>query len=204
MPTELPPNARGMSTERQLETLFKALADRTRLRILGLLLGGEVCVCDIHESLKIPQPRASRHLAYLRRAGLVEARRKGLWVHYRLAPAADAVRGAVVGAVGHALGHVPAVARDRQRLDKRTGCCAPLWAAAGPNFRSVGEVRPAPFACCAPDTAAELPFDVAQGTPSPRRGVKFGPTAEPSASPAGTADGHPHSPDPSSSGESSA
>ena len=70
----------------KMETLFKALADATRLRILGLLLTGEVCVCDIHESLKIPQPKASRHLAYLRRSGLVETRRDGLWVHYRLAP----------------------------------------------------------------------------------------------------------------------
>ena len=68
-----------------METLFKALADATRLRILGLLLTGEVCVCDIHESLKIPQPKASRHLAYLRKAGLVDTRREGLWMHYRLA-----------------------------------------------------------------------------------------------------------------------
>src|SRR5581483_2236938 len=66
---------------RDMETLFKALADETRLRILGLLLSGEVCVCDIHESLKIPQPKASRHLAYLRRAGLVDTRREGLWIH---------------------------------------------------------------------------------------------------------------------------
>src|SRR5712692_8448887 len=58
----------------EMERLFKALADATRLRILGLLLTGEVCVCHIHESLKIPQPKASRHLAYLRRAGLVETR----------------------------------------------------------------------------------------------------------------------------------
>ena len=69
----------------EMETLFKALADATRLRILGLLLTGEVCVCDIHESLKIPQPKASRHLAYLRRSGLVDTRRDGLWIHYRLA-----------------------------------------------------------------------------------------------------------------------
>ena len=71
--------------------MFKALADATRLRILGLLLTGEVCVCDIHESLKIPQPKASRHLAYLRRAGLVETRREGLWIHYRMATLADPV-----------------------------------------------------------------------------------------------------------------
>ncbi len=56
----------------EMETLFKALADATRLRILGLLLTGEVCVCHIHESLKISQPKASRHLAYLRRSGLVD------------------------------------------------------------------------------------------------------------------------------------
>ena len=141
-----------------LETLFKALADRTRLRILGLLLGGEVCVCDIHESLKIPQPKASRHLAYLRRAGLVEGRKKGLWVHYRLALGADAVRGAVVDAVGHALGHVPAVARDRQRLDKRTGCCAPLPADVGPNVSSVGHGR-SMFACCTPPEAEPAAAD---------------------------------------------
>src|SRR4051795_10478549 len=71
-------------TMAELERLFQALADGTRLRILGLLLTGEVCVCDIHETLKIPQPTASRHLAYLRRTGLVDTRRDGLWVHYRV------------------------------------------------------------------------------------------------------------------------
>ena len=75
-----------MATQSQaIERLFQALGDATRLRILGLLLTGEVCVCDIHESLKISQPKASRHLAYLRRAGLVAARREGLWMYYRLA-----------------------------------------------------------------------------------------------------------------------
>src|ERR1700716_1985131 len=69
----------------EMESVFKALADTTRLRILGLLLTGEVCVCHIHESLRIPQPKASRHLAYLRRSGLVATRRDGLWIHYRLA-----------------------------------------------------------------------------------------------------------------------
>ena len=67
-----------------LEGLLRALADDTRLRILGLLAGGEVCVCNIHGALGIPQPTASRHLAYLRRAGLVAGRKQGLWVHYRL------------------------------------------------------------------------------------------------------------------------
>src|SRR2546429_7139464 len=87
----------------EMETLFKALADATRLRILGLLLTGEVCVCHIHESLKIPQPKASRHLAYLRKAGLVETRRDGLWVNYRMAVLPHPVLGAIVDAVRHAL-----------------------------------------------------------------------------------------------------
>jgi ArsR family transcriptional regulator len=109
----------------EMESLFKALADATRLRILGLLLAGEVCVCDIHESLRIPQSKASRHLAYLRRAGLVESRRNGLWIHYRLGTLPDPVLAAIVEAVAHALTHVDVLHRDGERLHKRTGCCVP-------------------------------------------------------------------------------
>jgi ArsR family transcriptional regulator, arsenate/arsenite/antimonite-responsive transcriptional repressor len=109
----------------EMETLFKALADATRLRILGLLLTGEVCVCHIHESLKIPQSKASRHLAYLRRSGLVETRREGLWIHYRLGRLPDPILAAIVDAVRHALSHLDTVHRDAERLQKRTGCCVP-------------------------------------------------------------------------------
>jgi ArsR family transcriptional regulator, arsenate/arsenite/antimonite-responsive transcriptional repressor len=126
----------------EMENLFKALADATRLRILGLLLSGEVCVCDIHESLKIPQPKASRHLAYLRRAGLVETRRDGLWIHYRLGTLADPVLAALGDAVRHALAHTDTVHRDGERLQKRTGCCVP----------APGDV--AAQSCCAPQPAA--------------------------------------------------
>src|SRR5690349_8654305 len=115
---------------RGLETTFKALADSTRLRILGLLLTGEVCVCHIHESLRIPQPKASRHLAYLRRAGLVEARREGLWMHYRLADLPDPVLRAVTDTLRHALTHLDAVHKDADRLHKKTGCALPV---AGPS-----------------------------------------------------------------------
>ena len=117
----------------EMETLFKALADDTRLRILGLLLGGEICVCDIHETLKIPQSMASRHLAYLRRAGLVDTRREGLWIHYRLAQPADPVIAAVADSVKHALTHVDAIQRDGGRLKKRTGCCMPAPGEVGGN-----------------------------------------------------------------------
>jgi ArsR family transcriptional regulator len=109
----------------EMEALFKALADGTRLRILGLLLAGEVCVCDIQDSLKSPQSKVSRHLAYLRQAGLVETRREGLWIHYRLGTVADPVLAAVVDAVRHALTHAEIVRRDGARLQKRTGCCVP-------------------------------------------------------------------------------
>jgi ArsR family transcriptional regulator len=108
-----------------METLFKALADETRLRIVGLLLTGEVCVCDIHESLKIPQSKASRHLAYLRRTGLVETRRSGLWIHYRLGQQSDPVFAAVFDAVRHGLSHLETVQKDAERLRRRTGCCVP-------------------------------------------------------------------------------
>jgi ArsR family transcriptional regulator len=124
-----------------METLFRALADVTRLRILGLLLAGEVCVCDIHETLKIPQPKASRHLAYLRRTGLVETRRDGLWIHYRLGQFADPVLAAVGAAVRHALAHVDDVRRDGERLRKRTGCCVPAPAVVGAG------------SCCRPNPA---------------------------------------------------
>jgi ArsR family transcriptional regulator len=109
----------------ELEAFFKALADATRLRILGLLLTGEVCVCHIHESLKIPQPKASRHLAYLRRAGLVDTRRDGLWIHYRMANLPDPVLQAISQAVTHALAHMEVVQRDADRLTKKNGCCVP-------------------------------------------------------------------------------
>lgn len=102
-----------------LEGLFKALADRTRLRILRLLAHREVCVCDIHGALDIPQPTASRHLAYLRRAGLVATRRDGLWVHYRLADLADPVLQAVLAAAAHAVAHAEVTGRDTRRLGRR-------------------------------------------------------------------------------------
>ena len=102
-----------------LETMFKALADRTRLRILGLLSAGEICVCDIHGSLDLPQPTVSRHLAYLRKSGLVAWRKDGLWVHYKLATLPDPIMQAVLEAVDHALGHLDAQQRDRRRLARR-------------------------------------------------------------------------------------
>ena len=117
--------ARRTGSLADIERLFKALADTTRLRIMNLLLAGEVCVCDIHDTLGIPQPKASRHLAYLRAAGLVDARKEGQWVHYRLSTSTDPVRSVIRDAVTHALGHIEAVRKDAERFEKRTGCCVP-------------------------------------------------------------------------------
>ncbi len=120
----------------RLETVFKALADKTRLRILALLGNDEVCVCHIHDTLRVPQPTASRHLAYLRRTGLVDARREGVWMHYRVSGSLDPVVRAVVDAAVHALTHVPTASRDRRQFarafgavpsasPRTAGCCSP-------------------------------------------------------------------------------
>ena len=69
--------------------LFKTLADPTRLRLLNLLACGETCVCELTDTLRVVQPKVSRHLAHLKRAGLVEARRNGKWMHYRWAKHGD-------------------------------------------------------------------------------------------------------------------
>ena len=88
-----PARATSESDVRQIEPCsgidlaFRAFSDRTRLRILHVLQQGELCVGDMVEILQAPQPRVSRHLAYLRKANLVTVRKSGLWSHYSLAPA---------------------------------------------------------------------------------------------------------------------
>src|SRR5215468_3108942 len=105
---------KGRTTLEQLEDTFKALADRTRLRILVLLGNNEVCVCHIHDSLDLPQPTVSRHLAYLRRAGLVDVRRDGVWMHYQVSRSLNPVIQGVVAAAVHALQQLPVTTQDRK------------------------------------------------------------------------------------------
>ena len=107
------PRLRHAST---LAALCKVLGDETRLRLLALLARGEVCVCELHGSLRLPQPTVSRHLAALRRAGLVAARRDGIWMHYRLAGTLDPVTRTTLDAVLHALTHTETTVRDAARL----------------------------------------------------------------------------------------
>ena len=106
-----------------VDQLFRAFSDRTRLRILNLLLGGELCVCDIVSVLDVPQPTASRHLAYLRRAGLVQARKEGLWHYYKLAPAGSQFHRKLLECLGCCFQDVPQLANDAKRLGRAAKCC---------------------------------------------------------------------------------
>lgn len=101
-----------------LEQLFRALADDTRLRILGLLAAGEVCVCNIHGALDLPQPMVSRHLAYLRKSGLAAARRDGLWMHYSLQVPSDPASAKVLRSALEAIGTVSSAGADRKKLSR--------------------------------------------------------------------------------------
>jgi ArsR family transcriptional regulator len=107
-----------------LQLLFRALADRTRLRLLNLMGEDEVCVCFLVETLKLSQPKISRHLSYLRRAHVVSARRDGKWMHYRLANPPAAHAAAIFAAVRSGLAEDKEMRLDRTRL--RRLCCSPM------------------------------------------------------------------------------
>jgi ArsR family transcriptional regulator, arsenate/arsenite/antimonite-responsive transcriptional repressor len=109
----------------RVDGMFRAFSDRTRLRILNLLRPGELCVCDIVAVLDLPQPKISRHLAYLRRAGLVVGRKNGLWMHYTLAPAKNEFHRKLIECLGCCFGDVPELATDAKRLGTccRSGAC---------------------------------------------------------------------------------
>jgi ArsR family transcriptional regulator len=106
---------------------FRAFSDRTRLRILHLLLGGEYCVGDVVTILRIDQPNASRHLAYLRRAGLATVRKAGQWSYYSLAPAEAPFHQKLLECLACCFGEVPEIQKDEARAAKlkRSGGCCP-------------------------------------------------------------------------------
>ena len=119
-----------------MELLFRALADRTRLRLLSLMADTEICVCFFVEVLGTNQPKISRHLAYLRRARVVSARREGKWMHYRIAEPPDPHAARVFHEVRVWLVQDAEMQRDRERLVKV--CCAPQ-----PPVQLRGAPRPA-------------------------------------------------------------
>jgi len=128
---------KGRAAVDQLQEVFKALADSTRLRILALLGNNEVCVCHLHDSLGLPQPTVSRHLAYLRRTGLVTVRRDGVWMHYRVSTSLAPIAQRVVDVAVESLLEVPTTSQDRKQFQRAFGqlyvldspaggaCCAP-------------------------------------------------------------------------------
>lgn len=110
--------------ERSTQTL-KTFADPVRLRLLSLLSQDrEICVCHLHEALGLPQPTVSRHLAYLRKNGLVAGRKEGLWVYYRLNRARPGLTSVLLGCLGSCLGDAEVFRQDYLRLEHAiTRCC---------------------------------------------------------------------------------
>ena len=106
-----------------LELFFAALADRTRLRLLNLIADDEICVCFFHEVIGTNQPKISRHLAYLKRAGLVSARRDGKWMHYQITEPKNKRAAEVFDKIREMLREDKEMQADRQKL--LNVCCAP-------------------------------------------------------------------------------
>lgn len=106
-----------------LDRFFRALADLTRLRLLNLMSEREICVCYFTEVIDAPQPKISRHLAYLRKAGIVAARREGKWMHYRLTVPRDAHAAAILKTTLSALKADRQMQQDRRRFVQ--ACCGP-------------------------------------------------------------------------------
>jgi ArsR family transcriptional regulator len=110
-----------------VDRMFKGFSDPLRLRILHLLRGGELCVCDLVEILKVPQATASHHLAYLKRSGLVTNRRERYWTYYAVVPGRTAFHKKLLECLDTCFVAVPALAVDgkRARTIRARGACAP-------------------------------------------------------------------------------
>lgn len=122
-----------------MELLFKALADRTRLRLLNLIGDGEVCVCFFVEVLNTNQPKISRHLAYLRKAGVVAGRREGKWIHYRIVEPPNEHAANIFREVRTWLRNDETMQRDRNKLTQL--CCStqlPIQLQRAPRPASLG------------------------------------------------------------------
>lgn len=109
-----------------VDKMFRAFSDATRLRIVNLLRNGELCVCDLVGVLDLPQPKVSRHLSYLRKAGLVQVRKEGLWCYYKLAPSKNAFHAKLLECLSCCFQDVPELRNDAKRLpacSDKGGCC---------------------------------------------------------------------------------
>jgi ArsR family transcriptional regulator, arsenate/arsenite/antimonite-responsive transcriptional repressor len=106
-----------------MERLYQALGDTTRLRLLNLMGDQEICVCYFVEVLGQPQPKISRHLAYLRNAGIVTVRRQGTWMHYRIVTPRQTGAASILGETLAWMREDRSFQTDRARLTK--ACCSP-------------------------------------------------------------------------------
>ncbi len=111
----------------EAKRLFRAVSDGTRLRILNLLSQGELCVCDVMCVLRQPQSKVSRHFAYLRKAGLVTARKEGLWMHYSLSKADSKTHKAILNILASSSEELGELKKDSSELCRMrgslVGCC---------------------------------------------------------------------------------
>lgn len=130
-----------------LERFFQALGDKTRLRLLNLMGDQEICVCYFVEVLGCPQPKISRHLAYLRSAGIVEARRDGKWIHYRIAVPPHTGAAQILREILVVLQKEKTMQTDRVRLAK--ACCSPnpIPALEGAPLPTLVQIAPAADCC---------------------------------------------------------
>lgn len=112
-----------LATEKRsrVDVMFRAFSDRTRLRILNLLQTGELCVCDLVRVIEVPQPKVSRHLAYLRKAGLVISRKEEQWMYYKLASAVNPFHRKLMECLACCFTDVPELAQDVKKLGRP--CC---------------------------------------------------------------------------------
>lgn len=106
---------------RPLSQVFRALGDETRLRIVALLVHGELCVCHLEKALGLSQPNASRQLGILKHAGIVDSRRDGTWVYYRLTRQTHALVDSQLRALVRAFGAEAALEADHARLKRSCG-----------------------------------------------------------------------------------
>ena len=113
----------GKGNDFDAELFFAALADKTRLRLLNLMRDGEVCVCFLADTLETNDPKISRHLAYLKRANLVTARREGKWTHYSINEPSDPTAKQLLRSTLDLLSSDPSMKSDRKRLAQV--CCPP-------------------------------------------------------------------------------
>jgi ArsR family transcriptional regulator len=134
----------GRSDVEQVVEIFKALSEEMRLRIMMLLTDGELCVCDLMAIFEEPQSKVSRHLAYLKHAGLIGSKRVGVWMHYFLKDPMDELAAAQLAFMNERLAHLPRFKEDADRMTelKKQKTCETAQPPARAGTKKSGALRP--------------------------------------------------------------